>query len=141
MSAVSDETWARLRQQVEAAQGETMLSVEKRAKREFRAAVEATGWDGARCRVDPHKAYSADPIHTYRILNFWRALVRNEFAVHGDIYMKAEPQLTWAFNEGCAPWDARVTRILAEAGGQPVWTRRALRVQVAQMKRLLAAAA
>lgn len=139
--AISEDTWDRLRAQVEAAQGETVASAEARRRREFNAAVKATGWDGSRCCVDPHKVYTADPIHTYRILHFWRALVRNEYAVSGDTCMKAEPHLTWAFNAGCAPCDARVTRILAEANGAPVWTRRAAREAARNLKRLFEAAA
>lgn len=139
--AISEDTWARLRQQVEAAQGETIVAAETRRKHEFHAAVKATGWDGSRCCVDPHKVYAADPIHVYRVLEFWRGLVRAEYALTGDVCLKAEPHLTWAFNAGCAPCDARVTRILADANGAPVWTRRAAREAARNLRKLFTEAA
>lgn len=137
--AISDETWARLRRQVEAAQGETILSAESRRQREFRAAVKATGWDGQTCRADPHKVCRADTAHVYRMCNFWLGLVWGEYRVTGDVFLKAQRNLTWAFNAGCAPWDARVTRVLAEAGGRPVWSRRAVRRAARSLRELLAA--
>ena len=124
MTGISEETWARLRAQVEACQGESIPAAEERLRREFREAVTATGWDGRTCRVDPSKVTQAN---APPILHFWLDLVRDEYRLTGRAFLKAERRLGWAFYLGHAPWDREVIAILSWACDGYVWSRRARR--------------
>ncbi|UTC29193.1 hypothetical protein BAMBUS_01110 [Brevundimonas phage vB_BpoS-Bambus] len=141
MTAVSEDTWARLRAQVETFQGELIVTAEARLRREFREAVAATGWDGRRCCIDPRKAYRADFVHVQRMMHFWCGLVREEYGLPGSAFLKAQRDLFRTFNAGLSPWDPQVTQLLAEHAGTPVWTRRGVRLAVRDLKRLFEAAA
>lgn len=123
MTGISEETWARLRAQVEACQGESIARAEQRRRREFREAAEAIGWDGRTCRADPCLVERADPAQVRRIEQLWFGLVRQEYALSGDLLLKAYRGLSWAFHKGSAPWDVQVTRLLAKHNDAPVWTR------------------
>jgi hypothetical protein len=133
---ISDETWVRLRSQVDAAYGETFEDRESRSRREWREAVAACGWDGRTCCADPDLLRSASLTHLFRVEAFWIGLVRGEYALSGDQSLAAERSLRRLFYMGCSPWSKAVTRALAETLGRPVMTRRVLNLLVQLGRRI-----